>query len=211
MKKISIIFITLFCFAAAKGQEITEKTIDFKGKESVEMNIQIADSINLYTWQKNEVFIRASVNINDNADNEAYNISFEESGSSVVINGKFKDDYFKGRSNNCTVTDIYWKIYIPERVAFNIETINGNITIGGVTDEVHAKSISGFIDLAAPSDRKADIRFSTITGTIYTDHKLVSEWHSTGIPAVIRKDLNNGGSTVSLETISGDIFFRKSD
>ena len=211
MKKSIIIFLISLCFASAWAQEITEKHFDFAGKISVEMNIQIADSIDLHAWNKNEVFVKASVSINDNKDNEGYVISFEETGNSLVINGKFKDNYFKGRNNCCTVTDIYWMIYIPERVAFNIETINGNITIDGITDEIRAKSISGFIDLAAPSDRKADIKFSTITGTIYTDHKLVSEWRPTGIPSVIREDLNKGGSPVTLETISGDIFFRKSE
>jgi hypothetical protein len=211
MKKNAVIFIILICFVSARAQEITEKHFDFTGKGSVEMNIQIADSINLHAWNKNEVFVKASVSINDNKDNEGYVISFEETGNSLVISGKIKENYFKERNNNCTVTDIYWKIYVPERVAFSIETINGNITIDGITGKIRAKSINGFIDLAAPSDRKADIKFSTITGTIYTDHKLVSEWHPTGIPSVIREDFNKGGSPVTLETISGDIYFRRSD
>ena len=211
MRTSAILVVILLFFASAEAQEITEKHIDFSGKGSVEMNIQIADSINLHTWNKNEVFVTASVNINDNKDNEGYVISFEETGTSVIINGRFKEDYFKGRNNCCTKTDIYWLVYIPEKTNFNIETINGNITINGLTDEIRAKSISGFIDLAAPADRKADIKFSTISGTIYTDHKLVTESRHSGIPSVIRQNLNNGGSPVTLETISGDIFFRKSN
>jgi hypothetical protein len=211
MKTNTIIFLILFSFASTRAQEVTEKHIDFTGKGSVELNIQIADSINLHTWNKNEVFVTASVNINDNEDNEGYIITFGETGNSVIINAKFKDDYFKGRNNCCTVTDIFWEVYIPERTAFNLETINANITIGGITDEIHAKSISGFIDLAAPSDRRANIRFSTISGTIYTNHELVGENRYSGIPSVIRQNLNDGGSPVTLETISGDIFFRKTD
>lgn len=211
MRTSAILVVILLFFASAEAQEITEKHIDFSGKESVEMNIQIADSINLHTWNKNEVFAKASVNINDNEDNEGYVISFEETGNSAIINGKFKDDYFKGRNNCCTETDIYWEIYLPERVTINVETINGNITIDGITDEIRAKSISGFIDLTAPSNRKANIRFSTISGTIYTNHELVAENRYSGIPSVIRQNLNDGGSPVTLETISGDIFFRKSN
>jgi hypothetical protein len=211
MRTSAVLIVVWLCFTSAEAQVITEKHIDFSGKESVDMNIQIADSINLHTWNKNEVFVTASANINDNKDNDGYVISFEEIGNSVVINGKFKDQYFKGRDNCCNKTDIYWEVFIPEKTAFNIETINGNITIDGVTDEIFAKSISGFIDLAAPTDRQADIRFSTITGTIYSNHKLVTESRHSGIPSVIRENLNNGGSPVTLETISGDIFFRKSN
>jgi hypothetical protein len=211
MKKSIIVFVFLLYFIAVRAQEITEKHIDFSGKGSVEMNIQIADSINLHTWNKNEVYVRASVNINDNEDNEGYVISFDETGDLVEITGKFRENYFRGRNNCCDETDIFWEIYIPERVDFNVETINGNITIDGVTDRIRAKSISGFIDLAAPADRNADIKFSTITGTIYTNHELTNDWRQSGVPSVIKQNLNKGGSPVILETISGDIFFRKSN
>ncbi len=211
MKSSTTTIIILLCFVSVKAQEITEKYIDFSGKESVEMNIQIADSINLHTWDKNEIYVNASVNINNNEDNEGYVISFDETEDMVKITGRFKDNYFRERDNCCNKTDIFWEISIPERVDFYIETINGNITIDGVTERIRAKSISGFIDLAAPADRNADIKFSTITGTIYTNHKLASDWSKSGVPTVIRQNLNKGGSPVYLETISGDIFFRKSN
>jgi hypothetical protein len=207
------IFLTVFllCFASVEAQKITEKHIDFSGKESIHLNIQIDDSINLQTWNKNEVFVTASVNINDNKDNEAYIISIEDTGKSVFIRSKLKDEYFNSRDCCCNETDIYWQVYLPEKAAFNIETINGNITIDGITGEIHAKSISGFIDLSAPEERQADLKFSTISGTIYTNHELVAERSHSGIPVVIRESLNKGGSPVILETISGDIFFRKSN
>ena len=211
MKSSTILIIILLGFVSVKAQDITEKHIDFSGKGSVEMNIQIADSICLHTWNKNEVYVRASVNINDNEDNEGYEISFDETGDLVEITGRFRENYFRGRNNCCNETDIFWEIHIPERVDFNIETINGNITIDGVTERIRAKSISGFIDLAAPADRNADIKFSTITGTIYTNHELATDRSHSGVPTVIRQNLNKGGSPVYLETISGDIFFRKSN
>jgi hypothetical protein len=211
MRTSAILIVAWLCFTSAEAQVITEKHLDYSGKKSVDMNIQIADSINLHTWNKNEVFVTASVNINDNKDNDGYVISFEEAGNSIVINGKFMEQYFKGRDNCSNESDIYWQVYIPEKTPFNIETINGNITIDGVTDEIYAKSISGFIDLAAPANKQADIKFSTITGTIYSNHKLAPESRHSGIPSVIRESLNNGGSPVTLETISGDIYFRKSN
>ena len=109
------------------------------------MNIQIADTINLHTWNKNEVFVTASVNVNDNKDNDAYIISFDETGNTVGINAKFKDQYFKGKKNCCNETDISWEVYVPEKTDFSIETINGNITITGQTGKMNVKSISGDI------------------------------------------------------------------
>jgi hypothetical protein len=211
MKKCAILIAAWVCFAATYAQTKTEKHIKFSGKESLELNIQIADSIDVQSWDRNEVYVTASVNINENKDNDAYLISYPESGNNVEIKANFKKDYFKGRDNSCTKSDIRWKVFVPERIPFSVETINGNITITGRTGEMKVKTISGFIDLAVPVSKQADIEFSTISGTVFTDHKLAMETRSTGIPSVIKEKLNNGGSLIKLGTISGDIFFRKSD
>jgi len=208
----SAIFIAVWvCFTASYAQTKTEKHISFSGKESLELNLQFADSIDLKSWDKNEVYVSASVNINENKDNDAYLISYSESGSDVEVKATFKKDYFKGRDNCCTKSDIRWKVYVPEKIPFSVETINGNITITGHTGEMKIKTISGFIDVAVPASKPADIEFSTISGTVFTDHKLAMEKRSKAIPSVIREKLNNGGPPIKLETISGDIFFRKSD
>src|SRR5450759_3206156 len=88
---------------------------------------------------------------------------------------------------------------------------NANITITGQTKEMNVKSISGYIDLTEPPNKQADIDFSTISGRMYSNHELaLSKLHS-GIPLKITERLNNGGDPIKLETISGDIFFRKSN
>jgi hypothetical protein len=211
MKTGTIIIMVWLCLGTLNAQQKTEKHIDFTGKESVILKIQIADSINLHTWNKKEIFVTASVNVNENKDNDAYIISFNESGSNVVIDGRFKDQYFKGKNNCCNVTDIYWQVYVPEKTDFTIETINANITIEGKTEKMDVKSISGYIDLSVPSDKKADLELSTISGTIYSNHKLALNNRHSGVPSLIQEKLNNGGLPIKLETISGDIFFRKSD
>lgn len=211
MKTSTIIIVVWLCFGTIRAQQAIEKHISFSGKESLSLDIQIADSIIIHTWNKNEVFITASVNINDNKDNEAYITSFDDAGNTVVVNAKFKENYFRGKDNCCNESDIYWQVFLPENARFTIETINADITIDGQTHEMKVKSISGYIDLAAPSNRKADLDFSTISGTIYSNHQLTQNKMHTGIPVKIVDKLNGGGVPIKLETISGDIFFRKSN
>jgi hypothetical protein len=211
MKTYSILVIVWLCFGTIQAQQLIEKHIDFSGKESLALKIQIADSISLQTWNKNEVYIKASVNINDNKDNEAYITSFDEAGNTVVVKANFKDKYFRGKNNCCNESDIYWQIYIPEKIKFSVETIDANITITGQTREMNIKSISGYIDLAVPASKQADINFSTISGRMYSNHELVLNKMHSGIPLKIIEKLNNGGDPIKLETISGDIFFRKSN
>jgi hypothetical protein len=205
------IFLVLgwLCITTTYAQQITDKHISFSGKETVKLNIQIADSIVLHTWNKDEVYVHFSVNINDNKDNEAYVTTYDESGSQVIIKSRFADNYFKDKKNCCNCSAIFWDVYIPENTDFSIESINANITITGKTEQMNVKSISGYIDLTTPADKNAELIFSTISGTIYTNHEIVIHEKKRSIPCVIKENLNNGGSQIKLETISGDIFFRK--
>lgn len=211
MKTGTILVVVWLCFGSIQAQKIVEKHIDFSGKESLSLNIQIADSINLKTWNKNEVYIKASININENKNNEAYVTSFDEAGNTVVVNAKFQDKYFNGKNNCCNETDIYWQIYMPDKTKFSVETINANITITGQTKEMNVKSISGYIDLTEPPNKQADIDFSTVSGRMYSNHELALSKLHRGVPLKITERLNEGGDPIKLETISGDIYFRKSN
>ena len=181
------------------------------------MNIQIADSIHIVTWNKNEVYVKASIDINNNKYNDVYLTTFDDSRSDIDIRAKFDEDKSRDMwddSCNCRCNNfrskIYWDVYMPENTAFSVETINGDIIIDGKTDEVRAHTISGFIDIVFPTARKADLKMSTISGTIYTNLALVKPNGRHGGNSV-DSEINGGGKRVDLETISGDIFLRKAD
>jgi Putative adhesin len=209
-----ILFCILSCFSYA--QKIVEKHLGCSPGKKVEMNIQIADSIRIIAWNKNEVYAKASIEINKNKDNDIYVTEFNESGNTVEIIARF-DDAKKDRGYNdscrccCNYrSKIYWDVYIPENAAFSVESIDGNIIINGKTDEIKAHTISGFIDLVFPSSRKADLKMSTISGTIYTNLALAKPKGGRDGNEV-SSEYNGGGKRVELETISGDIFLRKAE
>ncbi len=209
--KSTILFIISWVFVShAMSQKTIEKHINFSGKEKLVLNIQIADSIRVHTWNKPEVYAKALININDNADNEAYIVKFDDSGTDVNIKAKFEEDYLKNKKNCCLHSEITWELFIPEKTVFSIETINGDIMIDGVTTEIKAKTISGFIDLALANNRQADLEMKTISGTLYTDLDINASRSENSFPVVVKHKINNGGVPVNLETISGDIFVRKS-
>jgi len=209
MKSIAIFIAWWGCIIPLNAQKITEKHIDFSGRKFLDLDIQITDSINISTWKKNEVYVTASVNINENKDNDAYNVEFVEKGDCIAVKAGFRDEYFKGRKNNCVESEITWKVMIPEAVPFSVNTISGNVIITGITAAMDVKAISGFIDLAVQGNRNADLDFSTISGTVYTDLDLGDSANSKGISTSICRKLNSGGPEIKLETISGDVFFRK--
>jgi hypothetical protein len=211
MKIYTVICMALLCSGTIHAQQKIEKHLSFSGKENINLKIQIADSIYVQTWDKKEVYAEASININDNADNAAYVTSFSETTDGVTVNAKFKEDYFKGRKDCCNKTHIWWRVFVPEKTNVSIETINADLTLKGETGKMNLKTISGFIDLAVAEKKSADLDFSTISGTIYSDLNLSPKRTGSGIPVKIKDTMNSGGSEIKLETISGDIFFRKAE
>lgn len=217
----NLIFPALLCIGLlpARAQKIIEKHITFSPKNFVSMNFQISDSIHIITWKKDEVYIRSSIDVNDNQDNDDYKMVFDESGSTINVSAKLETDNIrrsKKDSGNCCCccnyrTKIYHEVYIPENADFSVETINGNIIINGNTAEIRAKSISGFIDLAIAPDRKAEVKMHTITGTMYSNIDLPASRHIKQVGGgSITAELNGGGGKeIELNTISGNIFFRK--
>jgi len=210
---LSLLLVRLFV-PQAGAQKIIEKHMDFSNKDLISLNIQIADSIRILTWNKNEVYVKTSIDINDNKDNDIYQMTFDDAGSTVAVLAKIKDEEGSRRrnyNNNCCCYEshIYCDVYIPENANISVESINGNITITGRTAAIRAKSISGFIDLSVDPARKADLRLNTITGTVYTDLAVNANRSSRSVGTKISDLVNGGGKPISLETISGDIFLRK--
>ncbi len=74
-------------------------------------------------------------------------------------------------------------------------------------------TVSGDVDVSMPSNTKATLRLRSVSGEVYTDFDLNlgkgddNMRHIGG--QVVDGSINGGGNTVSLKTVSGDIFVRK--
>jgi hypothetical protein len=216
----------------ASAQKVIEKHMPLSANGFVSMNFQISDSIRIIMWNKNEVYVKSTIDVNDNQNNDDYKETFDESATSVNVTGKLhtncnnyhrrkrtadsthrSDDDDNCCSCNCGCeTNIVHEVYIPENTDFSVETINGNIIISGNTAGIRAKSISGYIDLTMAPQKPAALRMQTITGTMYSNFDLggTNGLHRQVGGRTVDAQLNGtGGKAVDLETISGDIFFRK--
>jgi hypothetical protein len=132
----------------ASAQKIIEKHIGFSKKDLVVLNIPIADSIKVLTWNRNEVYIKASIDVNNNRDNDLYKMVFGDSGSTVGVIATL--DYDKtGRDRNDSAnvarvkTKVYCEVYVPENIDFSVESINANIIITGRTAGIRRIASAG--------------------------------------------------------------------
>jgi hypothetical protein len=227
MKNIFLLLLVAIAVLPVRAQRIIEKHLDIKTGGSVRMDFQISDSIRVITWNKNEVYIKSSIDVNDNKDNDEYVMSYDGSGDEVVIKGKLKWREGRGsriyvkrdsgsKGDDCCCCDcnseIIHEVYIPEGSDFSVETINGNIVITGKPGAVRAHTISGWIDLAVAPERAGSVEMRTISGTMYSNYNFPTDVHKPRRVGGgrVTEELNGGrGKRIDLETISGDIFFRK--
>ena len=211
----------------ANAQKIIEKIYPVTSDDEISLDFKFADEIKITSWDKNEVYIKATVNINDNKDNDKFTLNLKQRSIGIKIESEIEDldDIHKSRRiikkedegrtiiYDCSVNmDLYFEVIVPKNNKLEIETISGDIDIDGVMARMYINTISGFIDLSLPVNCDADLELSTITGGMYSDFDFNREkndgYYHYG-KNELSKRINNGGTRIFLETISGDIFIRK--
>ncbi len=91
-----------------------------------------------------------------------------------------------------------------------LSTINGRLDAGFdqlAGSSIDLKSINGSVELTIPSDSKAEIEASTISGGIENDFGLHVNHHRF-VGHDLRGELGNGGARIKLENINGRIEIR---
>lgn len=224
----SVLAILITFSTTVYSQKIVEKTFPVSADDEISFEFKFANEIKVTTWDKNEVYVKASVNINDNNNNDNFELKFNQRSTGLEIESKIiniddlpqrkrivKEDGNGDRTiiNDCTVEmDLYFEVKVPKNSGLEVETISGDIEINGVLGRMEINTISGYIDLSLPANRNADLELSTISGGMYSDFDFKSNQEN-GYHHYrrnqISKTLNSGGTRIFLKTISGDIFLRK--
>jgi hypothetical protein len=196
-------------------QKVITKTLDVQGKK-VEMKFDFAENIRVEAWDKNTIELEVSVDIDNNRYNDFYSLNVnEQAGSAGLIE---KVDFegikkVKPRNDCCNFEmKINYKLKVPADLEFNLKTISGEIELVGSLGKMSINSVSGFIDYTVPAALKARINLSTITGDVYSDMKFDKSATKEMSWVGTKRDLilNGGTLPVKLETVSGDIYLRKS-
>lgn len=199
----------------AFSQKVITKKLEVTGKK-MEMKFDFADSIRIEAWNKNTVELEVSVNIDNNRFNEYYKLN--ENSFSGDIDLVEKIDFeaikkIKGTGNNCNFDKmIRYKLKVPANLEFSLKTISGQVEMIGTLGKMSVNSISGFIDYSVPSSMKARINLSTITGDVYSNLKFDNkpEMEAQWVGTKRELTLNAGSQPIKLETVSGNIYLRKS-
>ena len=225
-------YLLLLVLAAAGGQpaaaqKIIEKTASLAPGQRVFLNLKQASNIRIRAGAAGKMTMKATVSINSNRLNDALQIDLAQTGDELKLTADFDKEMLRqARSGDCPSTtgdrniwygqqvcdDITYEITLPADVALRVYTYSGNVDIVGFTNAIEAKSLSGFVDVAWPATKGAELALKTVTGEVYTDQDIAFSTERRKNPIVgyqLHGTLSGSGPLVKLESISNDVYFRK--
>ncbi|MBT2557278.1 hypothetical protein J7E24_05745 [Hymenobacter sp. ISL-91] len=223
---------------SARAQKTTDKVAAVAAGQTVVLDLKYATTIRLRPAPDNQLRLRATVSINQNRLNDAFQLDLRETPDAVTVTADLdKQVLAKAQPDDCPTdasgttyygswTDgrnaqgnragvcaaIAYEITLPATATVRLNTISGNVDVAGLTGPLELKSISGFVDVSWPAGRGAEVAFKSISGEVFTDQDVAFSNRKDN-PIVgyeVRGKLADGGPRIRLESISGDVFFRRS-
>ena len=91
MKNIICLIIVACWTSLAISQTKVEKTVPVKAGENIKMEFKWPELITIKTWERNEVKILASVEINKGQNDDAFTFDVDQSSSGIVIESLIKN------------------------------------------------------------------------------------------------------------------------
>ncbi len=184
MKKIIVMLLlwTAYSGEVCLAQKIIKKSFPYHKGMQVTMNLKFGDTVRVHAWNKPEIYLKASVEINKNKLNDALIMKTDQTGRSLDVSTDFDKQMIKNAdcddcSGNRTIhtrgsvicSHIYYDIYAPAGTDLTLKSISANMIIRNMTGPVYAKTISGFVDMNWPKERGADVSLKSISGELYSN------------------------------------------
>ncbi|MDW7692162.1 hypothetical protein R9C00_14525 [Flammeovirgaceae bacterium SG7u.111] len=230
MKNYLFIGVLLCLFQPAIAQRIVEKTFPSGKIKKVKLDLKMAQLITVTTWEQDEVYFKASIDLNNGKLDDSLKLSFEKNNDLLFISSKVdvkfnnwisKETFDKWQKENkpfywddkenFVVAELLYELKIPKNTILEIASINADVELRGVSSVAKVKTINGFVDMDWLEKAGADISLKTINGEVYSDMD-ISFPNFKKYPIVgyeLQGKYKQGGTKLQLETINGDIFFRK--
>lgn len=218
----TFIVLLLFNSIAFSQRQIQEK-VSTTDHPSVFLDFRFADQISIKGWDQDKILIKASVDINNNSDNEYFRLDKEDDKQQITFTSKITDwDKIrrkivtkKSEKEDCTTytTELHinFEVLMPKSSNLSVKSINGDVIIQNLHKEVDIDCTSGFIDFAIPKKKAMNFNIYSVTGELYSDLDLKPIDSKKSYYGSTKKYylINDEGENIKLKSISGDIFIRK--
>ena len=145
--------------AGVTEEETFSYTLDDGGRFSIS---NVNGSITVTGGSGDNVEIIATKKAKNQKDMDEIEIEISHSASEIIIETELGDS--DGWFSHGSSGEVRYEIIVPGGTMLDsVETVNGNVTISGVTGEVIAESVNGDLEILG---LESDVRLSTVNGGI---------------------------------------------
>lgn len=213
MKRYLFFIGLLLTFSNLTAQKKVTKTVKSKNVENVYVHLKFANNIVVKNWNKNEIYVEATVNLDENKHNDYFSLKTDNVGGLLKINSDYGDYFKKYRSyyshkhphkhddkDDKKEDDDYhthshsnivnYVIYVPKKTELKVKSISGNVETENYAGILNLDLISGNITVKKHSK---DMRLKTISGDIdifVSDAKFEAKTLTGGIYSDLDIDFN---------------------
>lgn len=182
-----LLFIGLLCaFNNLNAQKKVTENTSSKNINDVMVHVKFANNIVVKNWDKNEISVEATVNIDDNEHNDYFNLRTKNVGGYYTVTSDYgeyfkkyrsyyshkhghKDDDEKDEKNeddchshrHSNIVD--YVIYVPKNMQLKVKSISGSLEADNYVGVLQTDLISGNITIKKHSK---DMYLKTISGDI---------------------------------------------
>ncbi len=203
-------------------EKSVEETFALPSGKKARLELKFARQIIVHTWERDELKLKKNFTFSDPELMDIHIMETIDQNDELRIQTGFAEREHRQEGYSCWSCDeqnpnrdcicfsVSYEIWLPEDATLDLETISGDIEMRGFRGPARVKSISGYLDVGLPGRAPAQLSFKSVTGEIYTDFDDITlDERSTSYSKRLNSPLNGGGPMLQLETVSGDIFFRK--
>jgi len=218
MRTITLVLALTYLGAFGQTKKVTER-VSIIGQENLDLEFTFANNITFEVWDRKEVLVEVTVEINGGEDNDIFVLSTNQTDRTIYF--EMDEDAWKKLSmekkanwNTCNYTsEINYKVFLPRGLRVRANTISGDYEFSYFGEGMRLKTISGAIDVTVPSQYGFDFNAKTVSGEVFSDIEIEFPEGKKGLKQIVGQDfkgrINNGGRLSDFETISGNIYLRK--
>lgn len=231
--KYFVIAFLLFTAVSLNAQRQVEKKINYKG-QPIEMEFEFASSIEIISWDKPTIEVKASINTEEEKYTEMFRLEVEDNSSEIKVSSNSKEifkahqkDEEKLNLNVLYTKDLKhqfdYKVYLPKNVKLHVYSITGSIasdfvqgdiSVALINGDISFKKFKGNLDLKTINGKielpsqNTSIAANTIIGKIHTSSDLEKFRKEKFVGEEVKLVTNNSDNHLKLHTINGDIFLK---
>ena len=227
MKKYIIFLFSLLTTWAYAQQEVFEKTVSLQNQR-IDIQADLANLITVSNWNKSEVKVKVTYELNGGTLNEAVELELSEQKHRILLKMDINERLFRnanisdcddkeamwwgGKGNSRVCSNIMIEVFIPARKNLEVETVISDVLVEGKYNDLEIKTVTGDIDLTWPESDGAEIELKTVNGVIHTNFNFTSN-KKKGLPQISGHEMEtvygSGERYLRLETVTSDIYLRK--